>query len=706
MAGSDELVFEGSPNSPPRPFAVAAWLDMSPEAIRAGIADGSIAPPPGAMPDWEPPRSITVLGHVASDPPLAGNATVDDISVALSRSQVSGLFRALDSALTDVAFDAIWNRAGDSDVARGANLTAYLSRTLFAAPSARQGGESGPNTNPTPKSLAELTAFAADPSHRVRVVDLAGMDGASLADLARTDVGYRYALAQLDSVALVGNRALFAGANIDSRLDRFDPDTGQVQLSDAWLADRGKFFAWKMAGDAGLSLGIDGDQSWTFVDRSKISDDGQPITTKLTAGASNAKENQVVFGAESAESIKGGTGTDRIYGGAGDDVLRGAGGADRLEGGRGDDIVSGGSGNDELVGNQGDDDLDGGRGADALDGGSGDDALTGGRGDDALIGGDGVDTYVIDAGDGTDTITDNDGLGTVSLDDEMLTGATLNPDGTWTSADGRLQYSFDGDLAGEGTLTIRAFEAGADHSGTPNNVVHVNSWHNGDLGITLGTGESTAPDAHDSDGSDTAPQIIADDIPVDGLSVPSTDSDSGSQIMADDIPLGGADLPTPATDPGSPALETDAGSSGIAASVANEAEATITPEPATIAPILVDAPPTMVSEIDDAISQLLAPPGNGFATLDPTRMQNALAAFSGVLAPPDVPFAGGNSEHMGNAVSIADMTGALADDAGGHDASSEAAAGPVQTSPDWHQIEGIAMPQHSSLRAVRGTDWC
>ena len=141
------------------------------------------------------------------------------------------------------------------------------------------------------------------------------------------------------------------------------------------------------------------------------------------------------------------------------------------------------------------------------------------------------------------------------------------------------------------------------------------------------------------------------------------------------------------------------------AAVGNEAGATITPEPATIAPILDDALPTMVSEIDDAISQLLASPDNGFAALDPTRVQNALAAFSGVLAPPDVPFAGANGDHTGNAVSIADITGALADDAGGPDASSDGAAGPISTSPDWHQIEGIAMPQHTSMRVVRSTDW-
>jgi hypothetical protein len=37
-------------------------------------------------------RSITVLGHVASDPPLASNGTVDDVGVALSRSKSPACF--------------------------------------------------------------------------------------------------------------------------------------------------------------------------------------------------------------------------------------------------------------------------------------------------------------------------------------------------------------------------------------------------------------------------------------------------------------------------------------------------------------------------------------------------------------------------------------------------------------------------------------
>ncbi len=134
-------------------------------------------------------------------PPLMSNGPVDDVACALSRSQVSGLFRALDPALTNAVFDGIWHRAGDTDRRACHNPdgvpVAHAVRGALGAARRRN----------RPTRTAELTAFTSGPAHRARVVDLAGMDGATLADLARTDVGYRYALAQLDSVALVGNRA-------------------------------------------------------------------------------------------------------------------------------------------------------------------------------------------------------------------------------------------------------------------------------------------------------------------------------------------------------------------------------------------------------------------------------------------------------------------------------------------------------------------
>src|SRR5438046_3070028 len=91
--------------------------------------------------------------------------------------------------------------------------------------------------------------WIADSAHHAHVVSLAGKDGAEIASLARTDIGVRYALMNLDAVALTGNRALFASHNADGELDRFDADTGDANMSDSWIADRAKFLAWKMHSD-------------------------------------------------------------------------------------------------------------------------------------------------------------------------------------------------------------------------------------------------------------------------------------------------------------------------------------------------------------------------------------------------------------------------------------------------------------------------
>ena len=285
-------------------------------------------------------------------------------------------------------------------------------------------------------------------------------------------------------------------------------------------------------------------------------------------------------------------------------------------------------------------------------------------------------TYVIDAGDGTDTITDIDGLGTISIDDEIVTGATQDQDGTWTSADGHFEYSLDGDLGGEGTLTIRTFAAGADHAGNPDNVVQVRNWHNGDLGITLGANgsEFQSHGKRDPVMPNAGPQVIADDIPLDDISTPASGSDAGSASAGTGM-LAKSDAPMPGADAGQ--------------------------SPTTDAPEFDAAQSALPSDIDDALSQLLEPPTNDVPAIDPIQLQHAVAAFTGVLVPPDVSFTsafGGNSGN--NAVSIADITGALADDAGGHDFSGESAAGLVPLPPEWHRTEGIASPFDGSARSA------
>jgi RTX calcium-binding nonapeptide repeat (4 copies) len=651
MATTDIPAFEGVPN-PTRPFAVAAWFGMSQEEIMAGLKDGTILPPPGAPPDWVPPGFVTATGSAAgSDTPPTTEKTTADQGAYVDMAKVQGWFRALDSTMTDSMFQSVWKRAGADDAARGANLTAYLARALLGE---TVGNVAKLDSTGVPASntiSAALTAFTGDPSHHAQLVDLADMDGAQLAKLAQTDIGYRYALKQLDTLALTGNRALFATANADSGLDRFDPDTGETQLSDSWLADRSKFLAWKMAADNGASLSIDGAQNWSFIDRAQKGTDGQPLTVKLVGQDEHGSLNQVIFGDASSESIKGQAGTDRIYGGNGDDVLRGAGGADHLEGGHGDDLEFGGTGNDELVGNQGDDDLDGGRGADSLDGGSGDDTLTGGRGDDHLAGGDGADTYVIDGGDGTDAIIDSDGHGAISLDDEVVTGGTKGSGDMWTSADGRLDFSLDGDLSDEGTLTISAFSPDAKHSGTPDNVIHVSHWHNGDLGITLG-----------GDGSTGQP---------DGTQDPGA-RDSGANPVADETTTGPDD--TAATD-------------------------TTIDAPATHAPPLDEQQPRDQLDINAALDQLLEAPTSSITAIDPAQLQNAVAAFSGVLVPPDVSASTFGGNLGSNAVSIADITGALADDMGSDDLGHEA-AGSVVLPPEWHRPDDVALSVDGSGRGM------
>jgi hypothetical protein len=50
-----------------------------------------------------------------------------------------------------------------------------------------------------------LDAFLQSGEHHAKVVDLAGKTGEQLASLARTDAGYRYALTNMDPIALTGN---------------------------------------------------------------------------------------------------------------------------------------------------------------------------------------------------------------------------------------------------------------------------------------------------------------------------------------------------------------------------------------------------------------------------------------------------------------------------------------------------------------------
>ncbi len=228
-------------------------------------------------------------------------------------------------------------------------------------------------------------------------------------------------------------------------LTRFDPSTGDANLSDAWIDDRAKFVAWRALredADAGRHAGA----TWRFVDRTL----GDAAT--IVVGDGEGEPDQVAFARDGGDAIVGGTGVDRLHGGTGDDTLDGSGGSDLVEGGRGDDSLVGGDGGDRL------------------DGGSGDDTLDGGRGDDRLAGGSGHDTYAFAAGDGADVIVDADGDGVIVVD-----GATL------AGNEAGVAYSTEDDGVGGTTLVIRA----GGPEGAAAGEIRVRDWRDGALGIHL-----------------------------------------------------------------------------------------------------------------------------------------------------------------------------------------------------------------------------
>ncbi|MCC7327415.1 MAG: hypothetical protein IT521_11500 [Burkholderiales bacterium] len=630
--------------SVPISYITAVWAGMGREDIAAGVRSGSIVAVPTWYADGGEPDGAA-LGRDALAAESADTTVVD-------RDRVHDWFFALDPGLAPSIFESIWSGAGADDASRARTLTTYLAQTLLGVAADAQDSTASTTQPDSPAIAAALDAFVAVPAHHARVVDLTRMTGEEIEGVARTDVGVRHALAGMQPFALTGNRSLYAMHNVDGRLDRFDPDSGEALLSDAWLGDRSKFLAWSNARASGADTTIDGSQSWKFIDHGATSPNGGPVMLALEARTGDGVINQVIFGNDAAEVLKGSSGTDRIYGGRGDDVLRGGTGADHLEGGTGDDLLLGGAGADELLGNQGADELDGGAGNDRLVGGSGDDVLAGGSGADHLDGGTGHDIYTVDAGDDNDTIVDADGNGEIVLDGTRIEGTMQGAYGDWRSADGRLEFAFTGDLQRGGSLTIRAFEAGADHQGLPANVVQLNDWKNGDLGITL-----------------------AGDAASIGAEVANATAYSEAELIeaAAHAVAGAADA---------------AADSTVAATDDGNAEAVQTPN--------------SDFDFDGALSALLGVPPPTTDTLDPFRLQSAINEFSGVAAPPDISaamWAGSGPSTVG--LTLSHLADALASDTTGDDFESEVSAAASVLPPEWLSTDAFALQQEK----FSGVQW-
>ncbi|MEM1382083.1 MAG: M10 family metallopeptidase C-terminal domain-containing protein [Pseudomonadota bacterium] len=258
-----------------------------------------------------------------------------------------------------------------------------------------------------------------------------------------------------DMTTRTGNTVYGFGSNADR--DAFDFTINinpVVAIWDAGGIDTINVSRWNM--DQEIDLAEGGLSSVGHLSQNLAIAPGAVIENATAGGG-----DDLLFGNDVRNILRGGAGDDDLFGGRGNDVLDGGRGADRLFGGDGvdfinyrkategvsfdlasgtgdggwaegdifqgieravgsdhgdfisgsrtndvikgvggDDQISGAAGDDRIYGGGGEDGLDGGAGRDWLDGGAGDDQLSGGGGNDWLIGGAGADQ--IDGGAGID----------------------------------------------------------------------------------------------------------------------------------------------------------------------------------------------------------------------------------------------------------------------------------------------------------------
>lgn len=461
--------------NPPVDYAVAVWLGTPEAELAKGLREGWIRAPAGVdVRSWAEQRGLSIGGEPdsGSAPPIAPPAPEDVAPVPVEedplpepKGRIEALLRRFDPAMAAGTFELAWQEAGEDDAARGGRLVSFVARALNLAfdPAADIASQ-----------LANVEHAAAAYAGGSRFVRFAAATSRELETLAASDGGVRRALAEHSPWALAGDPSLARTGDVTGRYDRFDRDTGEALLSDAWIADRAKHTAWRHAQAAGRAPDVEGD-GWRFVDRAA----GDAVTTEI-GGAEGVPLHQVIFASDEGDRVTGGAGTDRVHGGRGDDILRGRAGDDLLEGGAGSDVLQGGAGRDVIAGQQGSDEIDGGTGDDELSGGSGDDELTGGRGNDLLRGGAGDDTYRFDDGDGEDTIEDDSGV--LVIDDVAVSGTMRRSGDGWASSDGRFRFALEGE-GSERSLVVRG--SSVDGIEATSGAIRIASWSEGAFGISL-----------------------------------------------------------------------------------------------------------------------------------------------------------------------------------------------------------------------------
>ncbi len=239
-------------------------------------------------------------------------------------------------------------------------------------------------------------------------------DAPSLAALAKSDVNVRAALAALSGVSVEVSDV------VAQQFRLYDPDTGEGEITDAWITDRSRVQAafqlyWKRAETDGLLSVTDGQINlpfWKSGDTAIIVEGFTPeATQQLTIDGLDfgVLPTEIrYFGNDANNARSGGGADDRFYGGAGDDTIDGQGGNDYIEGNAGADTLNGGNGND------------------------------------TLLGGTGTDTYRFAEGWGTDTIQDAGGQGSIEVEGLGSidgSGTKKVAEGVWQTDDKRINYT-------------------------------------------------------------------------------------------------------------------------------------------------------------------------------------------------------------------------------------------------------------------------
>jgi len=284
----------------------------------------------------------------------------------------------------------------------------------------------------------------------LQLFSLVSISSADLTNIAQGSAafGFRYAIQELNSFAILGDNSIYTSHNANGELDLYDPASRTGSLTAQWIADRADFLTWKniaYTNDSTTAQNALSAENWRYVDLP------QKLTIAVaggqSGGASPAISRFAVFGGDGADAVIGGNREDRLYGMGGTDYLEGKASNDYLEGGAGMDVYNFAAIKNALTPN---------------------------------------------ANDGNDTILDTDGKGVLrytftdsgllssSVQSTAIAGIALRPAGgsSWQSIDGKFNFSLGAGVPSGNNLEV-TFNGGVGGS------ITLKGFKDGDFGIRL-----------------------------------------------------------------------------------------------------------------------------------------------------------------------------------------------------------------------------